>query len=129
MKTISLITIIGTCFAAASFADDASPMLKGEAIARAIRDELRLLDAATDQVGIEGNFPTGTTVSPDQLRPHMRADIRLNLAFSNSAGFSDLLGHAYGPFVINERPHVPRATFDALKKFVSDDFWKPYTPK
>jgi hypothetical protein len=129
MKSFLFTAIFGICLAGSSLAQEAHQPLKGEAIAREILWELRMLDAATDQIAIENNLARGTVVAPDKLRAYMHSDIRLNLAFSEKTGFSDLLGHPYGDLVVDERPHVPRATFEALKKFVPEDFWKPFNPK
>jgi hypothetical protein len=130
MKTICFI-LVSVCLAAASFAEEEGRRagLNGEEIAKLVKDELRLLDAASDQLAIEEKLSAGTAIPLAKLRPFLRPDTRLNLSFSESAGFTDLLGNSYGALAVDELPRVPAATFKALQKFAPAAFWKPYSPE
>lgn len=84
--------------------------------------ELRLIDAATDQCAIERNLKPGTVLQWKDLTPFLPPANRL----TNSGG-KDMLGNSYGPtFTVDELPKIPSATFNALSDVAPASFWSPY---
>lgn len=76
--------------------------------AAVIKEDLRILDAALGQFASENNKFSGVEVDFTDLVPYLASGS--NLAKTGS----DSLGNAYGPFFVDEVPHLPEATYEAL---------------
>jgi prepilin-type N-terminal cleavage/methylation domain-containing protein len=87
-----------------------------------ILNDLRMIDAATDQYAIETNRTSGNTVGTADWTNYLKKGSTLYLS-GNS-----ILGHAYGPQIVDVIPQVPSADYAALSDVAGTGFWSPYGP-
>ena len=87
-----------------------------------VLEDLRQIDSAVDQYGIEYNKAGGTTVTWADVQKYLKTGTRLY-----TSNGTDILGSAFTvPFVIDTPPSVPAATFTALSDVAPADFWSPF---
>ena len=87
-----------------------------------ILNYLRMIDAATDQYAIETNRTSGNTVGTADWTNYLKKGSTLYLS-GNS-----ILGHAYGPQIVDVIPQVPSADYAALSDVAGTGFWSPFGP-
>ncbi len=85
-----------------------------------ILNDLRMIDSAVDQYAIETNRVTGNTVAVADWTNYLK---RGTVLYNTGA---DLLGHVYGPQVVDTLPGVPSASFAGLSDVAPSEFWSPY---
>jgi prepilin-type N-terminal cleavage/methylation domain-containing protein len=88
--------------------------------ASTILNDLRLIDAATDQYAIENNKSSGTVVNTADWTNYLKGGTSLY-----STG-KDLLGDPYGVQTVDTIPKVPANTFKSLSDVAPSTFWAPY---
>ena len=88
--------------------------------ATTVKNDLRVIDQATDQYAVETAKKTGDPVYVDDWVEYVKAEGRL----WNTA--QDILGNDYNDQVVDELPVVPAATWDAFSDVVDAAFWSPY---
>ena len=88
--------------------------------ASSVLNDLRLIDAATDQYAIENNKASGTAVAVVDWTNYLKAGTKL---YTTAA---TLLGDAYGPQTVDTIPKVPANTFKSLSDVAPSTFWAPY---
>lgn len=89
-------------------------------IARAIRNQLSIVDSAVDQEAIEKHLAIGTPVPEARWQSWLNKSTRLAIAGT------DELGNRFGPQIVDTPPSVPKASYQRLKAVVPDSFWAPY---
>jgi competence protein ComGC len=110
-------------------------LLKGYKRSQAtqIKEELRLLDEAIAVYSIENHKSAGDTFSWSDLKPHLKARLRLYEAVEPNQ-IRDILGNNFDSFdgTVNGRANgrgavsVNPATCKALAGAVPLDFWSPF---
>jgi prepilin-type N-terminal cleavage/methylation domain-containing protein len=85
-----------------------------------ILNDLRLIDNAIDQYAIETNKSTGM----NPVWSDLKAYVKKNGQLYNTG--SDVLGHSYGPFTVDNLPAVPSTSKTALSDVADTSFWSPY---
>ena len=88
-----------------------------------VLEDLRLIDSAIDQYGIEFNKPGSAPVNFTDIKAYLKTGSKLY----NSTG-KDLLGNPFngGVFKVDEIPKVAGATYTELSDVAPNDFWSPY---
>ncbi len=110
-------------------AKPAKPISEKQAKANTTLEELRQLDMALDQWGIEMNKRAGDKPTPAELRPYIKAGTRLYNTLGDPDDPKDILGNPYGPFVLDEAPKVNPKTLRELSDAVPREFWEPFLEK
>jgi prepilin-type N-terminal cleavage/methylation domain-containing protein len=87
-----------------------------------ILNDLRMIDAATDQYAIETNRTSGNPVGTADWTNYLKKGSTLYLS-GNS-----ILGHPYGQQIVDVIPQVPSADYAALSDVAGTGFWSPYGP-
>ncbi|MGZ5127074.1 MAG: type II secretion system protein [Burkholderiales bacterium] len=87
-----------------------------------VRNDLRMIDSATDQYAIETGKKTGDQVVVADWQRYVKTD---TLLYTTGA---DLFGNAYGDQTIDSLPKVPQATYDSLSDVTDNAFWSPFGP-
>jgi prepilin-type N-terminal cleavage/methylation domain-containing protein len=87
-----------------------------------ILNDLRLIDSAVDQYGIETGRKSGDVVSV----PDWTNYVKKNAVLANTA--KDILGNDYGDQTVDKTPQVVSASYDALSDVAGQGFWSPYGP-
>ena len=85
-----------------------------------ILNDLRLIDAAVDQYGIETSRSTGSAVSVSDWTNYLKKDTTLY------ATGKDLFGNTYGDQVVDSLPKVPANAWATLSDVADATFWSPY---
>jgi prepilin-type N-terminal cleavage/methylation domain-containing protein len=85
-----------------------------------ILEDLRLLDAATDQYAIETSKISGMNPGFGDLKSYLKTGTTLY-----NTG-TDLFGNTYGPFTVDSIPGVTVNAFNALSDVAPASFWSPY---
>ncbi len=85
-----------------------------------ILEDLRILDAATDQYAIENNKTTGMNPTFTDLKAYLKTG---SVLYTTGA---DVFGDTYGPFTVDTIPKVPAAAFNNLSDAAPASFWSPY---
>lgn len=88
-------------------------------------NELRMLDSAMDQWGIETSKREGTVPSPKDLTPYLKPGTRLR-ATLESGRCEDVLGNPLKLPPLGTPPSISRQSADTLAKAAPPDFWKPF---
>ncbi len=91
-----------------------------KSIARKIREQLVMLDALVDEQARTRKLPTGAEITEVMWRSTAPAGSHL------AKTGTDELGHEFGPQKADQRPTVPKASYDRLKTVVPDSFWEPF---
>ena len=85
-----------------------------------ILNDLRLIDSAVDQYGIETARSTGSAVSVSDWTNYLKKDTTLY------ATGKDLFGNTYGDQVVDSLPKVPANAWATLSDVADATFWSPY---
>ena len=85
-----------------------------------ILNDLRLIDAATDQYAIENSKSSGNQVLVADWTKYLKSGT--NLALTGN----DLLGNSFGPQTVDSLPKVPASSYSALSDVADNTFWSPY---
>ena len=94
--------------------------------ATAVKNDLRLVDAAVDQYAIENNKPAGTQPSLGDIAQYLKSGTRLQQA-AVSGTLTDQLGNTITVPTIDGLPKIPVATNTALSDVADAAFWTPYS--
>jgi prepilin-type N-terminal cleavage/methylation domain-containing protein len=87
-----------------------------------ILNDLRLIDAAVDQYGIETSKSTGSAVNVTDWTNYLKKDTTLY-----NTG-QDLFGDDYGPQTVDTLPKVPANAYSSLSDVADLGFWSPFGP-
>ena len=85
-----------------------------------IIEDLRQLDAATDEYAMDNNKTTGMNPTFNDLKAYLKAGTTLY-----NTG-SDMFGDSYGPFTVDTVIQVPTPAYNALSDVAPISFWSPY---
>jgi prepilin-type N-terminal cleavage/methylation domain-containing protein len=85
-----------------------------------ILNDLRLIDSAVDQYGIETNKASGSAVAVSDWTNYLKKGSQL---YNTGA---DLFTNAYGAQTVDSLPSVPAASKAALSDVADTAFWSPY---
>ena len=85
-----------------------------------ILNDLRLIDSAVDQYGIETNKASGSAVAISDWTNYLKKGSQL---YNTGA---DLFGNAYGAQTLDSLPSVPAGSKSALSDVADTAFWSPY---
>jgi prepilin-type N-terminal cleavage/methylation domain-containing protein len=85
-----------------------------------ILEDLRLLDAASDQYAIETNKTSGMRPNFTDLKNYLKTGSQLYTSGK------DLFGNSYGPFTVDSIPKVPSSAYTSLSDVADPTFWSPY---
>jgi prepilin-type N-terminal cleavage/methylation domain-containing protein len=85
-----------------------------------ILNDLRLIDSAVDQYGIETSKSTGSSVAVSDWTNYLKKDTTLYTTGS------DLFGNPYGAQTVDSLPKVPAAAWTTLSDVADATFWSPY---
>ncbi len=85
-----------------------------------IMEDLRQLDAATDEYAMEYNKSSGMNPTFADLKSYIKTGTVL---YNTGA---DLFGDAYGPFTVDTVIQVPMAAYNNLSDVAPLSFWSPY---
>jgi prepilin-type N-terminal cleavage/methylation domain-containing protein len=88
--------------------------------ATTVLEDLRLIDAATDQYAVEFSKKSGTSPSFSDLQRYLKPHTRLY-----NTGRT-ILGHRYRNFAVDQYPRVPTNTMKALSDVADSAFWSPF---
>jgi prepilin-type N-terminal cleavage/methylation domain-containing protein len=89
-----------------------------------ILEDLRLIDAATDQYAIDTAKTSGMNPTFSDIQGYLKAG---SVLYSTDA---DLFGDTYGPtFTVDTLPQVPATAFATLSDVAPAPFWSPYGPQ
>ncbi len=94
--------------------------------ATAVKNDLRLIDAAVDQYAIENNKAKGFAVTPADLGAYLKAGTRLQVAAA-AGSLSDQLGNTITTPTVDSLPKIPTTTNTALSDVADANFWAPYS--
>lgn len=97
-----------------------SVVAKEKEVARTVRDQLNYVESLVEQHAIAHNVAAGGAVSEDEWRKQAAPDSRW--AKTNT----DEYGSPIGAQVVDQKPTVPKATYEHFKTIVEDSFWAPY---
>ncbi len=89
--------------------------------ATALRNDLRLIDAAMDQYALEYNRLAGQTITVDAWKLYLKPGSRLYTTGE------DIFGNAFGDQVLGVLPVVPGAVYDSMLDVADANFWAPYS--
>lgn len=93
--------------------------------ATAVKNDLRLVDAAVDQFAIEQSKPPGATVTAEEISGFLKFGTRLQTAAA-AGTITDTMNHEIVVPSVDTLPTVPQATYDAMAEVADDAFWSPY---
>jgi len=85
-------------------------------------EELRILDYAVDQYGLETGKKAGENVTFTDVKAYVKNN---TLVYATG---KDCFYQAYGPFIIDDSPKVPAFTYAELLDVAPPEFWIPYNP-
>ena len=85
-----------------------------------IMEDLRQLDAATDEYAIETNRTSGMNPIWGDLKNYIKTGTPL---YNTGA---DLFGDSYGPFTVDTVIAVPTTAYNNLSDVAPLSFWSPY---
>jgi prepilin-type N-terminal cleavage/methylation domain-containing protein len=86
-------------------------------------EDLRIIDAASDQYAIEQNKSSGFASAWTDLQAYMKKGTRLY----TSSG-TDILGNAYTIPTVDNPPKLNATSYAALSDVAPTTFWSPYYP-
>lgn len=94
--------------------------------ATAVKNDLRLIDAAVDQYAIERNRAVGATVRAQDVAAYLKTGTRLEIA-ARAGAITDTLNNAITVPTVDALPRIPSATYNALSDVADPAFWAPYS--
>ena len=88
-----------------------------------VMEDLRVIDAAIDQYGIDTSKLEGASVNFDDLTKYFKNNSTLALSKGK-----DMFGNDYGggAFKVDTIPTVHATTFNKLSDVAPPEFWSPY---
>jgi hypothetical protein len=97
-------------------------------IATRVLEDLRTIDSAMDQWGIEHQKPAGTAITPQNCALYLKKGSRLQT--SCAAGRCvDIVGNPIYIQSVDTPPSFSRQTYDSLSSVAPIEFWSPFTVK
>ena len=90
--------------------------------ATAVKNDLRLIEAAVEQYALETAKGAGSTVLVTDWTNYLKRDTHL------FASGEDIIGNEFGVQTVDELPIVPLDTYYELGDVVDDKFWEPFDP-
>lgn len=118
---VEIMIVVTTIAFLAAIAVPAFMRARKRSQATAIKNDLRLIDAAVAQYAIETNKISGDAVYVDDWVEY----IKRNTGLYNTA--QDLFGHDYGDQKVDALPQVPANTWEQLSDVANTEFWSPYS--
>ncbi|MEO7932139.1 MAG: prepilin-type N-terminal cleavage/methylation domain-containing protein [Chthoniobacterales bacterium] len=94
--------------------------------ATAVKNDLRLIDAAVDQYAIENNKAAGVQPTGADISKYLKTGTRLQVAAANNA-ITDQLGNTVAVPTVDALPKLPTTTNTALSDVADANFWAPYS--
>jgi len=94
--------------------------------ATAVKNDLRLIDAAVDQYAIENNRAAGTAVTSLAISYYLKAGTRLQVAAATNS-LTDQLGNTIAVPSVDSLPKVPTLSNTSLSDVADASFWAPYS--
>ena len=94
--------------------------------ATAVKNDLRLIDAAVDQYAIENNKAVGIQPTAENLAAYLKSGTRLQVAAANGT-ITDQLGNTIVVPTVDALPKIPTTTNTALSDVADASFWAPYS--
>ena len=94
--------------------------------ATAVKNDLRLIDAAVDQYAIENNKAAGTQPTAADIARFLKSGTRLQKAAVDGT-ITDQLGNTVTVPTVDALPKIPAATNTALSDVADENFWAPYS--
>lgn len=96
--------------------------------ATAVKNDLRLIDAAVDQYAIENNKDKTVTPTGPQIEGYLKKGTRLQQEAANgTTTVKDQLGNAITIPSVDSLPKIPSSTNTALSDVADANFWAPYS--
>jgi len=87
-----------------------------------VLEDLRMMDAATDQYAIENNKTSQATANWADLQAYIKTGTVLY------ATGADIFGDTYGPsFTVDKLPLIPNSAWTTLSDVAPQSFWSPYS--
>ena len=86
-----------------------------------VRADLVTLNAAIEHYALDNGKVGGIHVQYADLRKYLDPQ---SDAYRRDG--SDVFGDSYGPFIVGDRPSVPRRTATKLSDVTGADFWSPF---
>lgn len=88
--------------------------------AGSVREDLRLIDSAMDQYGLEYGRPGNSTIPVAAWKLYLKSGSRL---YSSGAS---IFGDVYGDQVLGVLPTVPSSVYDSFSDVTDASYWAPY---
>jgi prepilin-type N-terminal cleavage/methylation domain-containing protein len=86
-----------------------------------VLEDLRLIDAATDQYAIDTTKTSGFNPAWSDIQNYLKVGTVLY------ATGQDIFGDSYGPtFTVDSIPSVPSGAFNSLSDVAPPSFWSPF---
>lgn len=115
MVVVSIISVL------AALAIPGLVRARKRAQAAQVKNDLRLIEAAIDQYAVDTNKSPGSSVAVLDWEAYIKDETRLSLTGK------DVLGHDYGPQLVDQLPLVPAQTAADLGDVVDNGFWEPFS--
>ncbi len=119
---VEIMIVVGVIALLAALALPGMLRARKRAQASRIKDDLRLIEAAVDQYAIETQRQPGWVVSVADWTAYLKRETQL------CTTGKDVLGHDFGPQMVDQIPTVPSQTYAQLADVADDGFWAPFTP-
>ncbi|MEO7931848.1 MAG: prepilin-type N-terminal cleavage/methylation domain-containing protein [Chthoniobacterales bacterium] len=94
--------------------------------ATAVKNDLRLIDAAVDLYAIETSKATGMQPTGADISKYLKTGTRLQVAAAANA-ITDQLGNTIAVPTVDSLPKLPTTTNTALSDVANASFWAPYS--
>lgn len=123
---VEIMIIVGIIALVAAIAIPNALRARKRSQAMRILEDLRLIDGAVDQYGIETSKSGGSPVDWLDVKPYLKD----NTVLYSSSGV-DLLGGPYNntsTFSVDSIPKLSTSTYNKLSDVVPGDFWSPFYP-
>ena len=119
---VEIMIVVGIIAILAMIALPAFMRARQRSQAAMVKNDLRLVEAATEEYAIENGKKPGTTIAVSDWTNYVKRDSRL------WATGEDVLGNEFGAQTVDELPMVPLDTYYELGRVADDDFWEPFNP-
>ena len=94
--------------------------------ATAVKQDLRMIDAAMEQWAIEGNHKTGDQAKGTDLKPYIKENSPLYANLDTTAAVKNTIGNAMAIPALGTKLVVDATTVTDLSAVADDVFWSPY---
>jgi hypothetical protein len=132
MKVSLLASAVVMVFASIATAEDPKPAADTEyntkqlrGIATATLEDLRIIDAATDQWAIENNKKAGEQPTTKDLAAYLKIGTRLYDELSQGR-CNDRFGNPMILPPVDGLPGISKKTFERLSAVAPKEFWQPF---